>query len=145
MIVWKRFERELAKIFNGTRHPVTGRGGEFPDIETSVFAIEAKTRKSVPLYLMRDTPLRFKGSKVLAIRLDTFLRLINGETSISDLNIKQSNRSIPDYVVSWLRQAKGFKKVPILIVHKDKTRIAKSIVIIEERFLKDAIRRGNDS
>ncbi len=49
---WKAAERELAERLNGKRVPVTGRTrGSAPDIEHTVFGLEIKTRKALPLWL----------------------------------------------------------------------------------------------
>lgn len=51
---WKDLERTTAKALGGTRN---SRGGDFgksaPDVEHSLFTIETKYRKTLPVFLTR--------------------------------------------------------------------------------------------
>ena len=49
---WKRVEREIAKRLDGTRVPLLGRKGT--DLDTPVWFIEVKSRKSIGAYLWDD-------------------------------------------------------------------------------------------
>jgi hypothetical protein len=46
---WKRHEREVAKLLGGERVPCTGRPA--PDVLTDRWAVEVKTRKSLPAWM----------------------------------------------------------------------------------------------
>ena len=46
---WKRQERMVASILNGTRLPCIGTGA--PDVVSDLLAVEVKTRKSIPKWL----------------------------------------------------------------------------------------------
>lgn len=46
---WKRQEREVAELLGGKRNPCTG--GWHQDVTTPLFAVEVKTRKSLPDWL----------------------------------------------------------------------------------------------
>ena len=46
---WKHAEREIAKRLDGTRIPLLGRKGT--DLDTPVWFIEVKSRKSIGAYL----------------------------------------------------------------------------------------------
>ncbi len=49
---WKRSERRVAELLGGRRVPVSGRQrGDAPDIAHPVFAVEVKTRKTLPAWL----------------------------------------------------------------------------------------------
>lgn len=52
--LWKHVEREIAKLFGGTRNPITGRVRDkgLPDIEHDKFSIEVKHRESLPSWLV---------------------------------------------------------------------------------------------
>ncbi len=51
---WKACERRIAEILGGQRIPVTGRHrGETPDIEHAALSIEVKSRKSLPVWLLK--------------------------------------------------------------------------------------------
>lgn len=125
---WKDFERFLAKNMDGIRHPVTGRQGEFPDVETERFAVEAKTRRVVPDYLICDKKqIRVTEDGYMLMRLETFLAAINCRDGLSSLPIK---RKTPAYIKRWMKQAVGFSKIPIVVIHKDKTRYSNATVVI---------------
>ncbi|MBC7242627.1 MAG: hypothetical protein H5T60_09305 [Anaerolineae bacterium] len=50
---WKRTEREVAKRLGGQRIPVSGRArGSAPDVATTWAAIEVKSRRKLPLWLL---------------------------------------------------------------------------------------------
>ena len=52
---WKAVERSIAKLFDGTRNPITGRVRDqgLPDIEHDFFSIEVKHReKGIPSWLI---------------------------------------------------------------------------------------------
>lgn len=49
---WKRNERAIAARLGGRRVPVTGRArGDQPDIDHPLWAVEAKTRRTLPAWL----------------------------------------------------------------------------------------------
>lgn len=51
---WKRVEREIASILHGERVPVTGRArGDVPDIRHRWLSIEAKSRRTLPAWLLK--------------------------------------------------------------------------------------------
>ena len=59
---WKYVEREIAARLGGRRVPVTGRQrGDAPDIEHAHLAIEVKSRKNMPVFLM-DAMAQAKAS-----------------------------------------------------------------------------------
>jgi hypothetical protein len=47
---WKRCEREVARLLGGQRLPNTGRRG--PDVVAGPWAIEVKTRRTLPQWLL---------------------------------------------------------------------------------------------
>jgi hypothetical protein len=51
---WKTCERRIAELLGGQRIPITGRQrGETPDIEHEALSIEVKSRKSLPVWLLK--------------------------------------------------------------------------------------------
>jgi hypothetical protein len=48
---WKRFETRIAKALGGKRIPVTGIDRADRDVETPMFFVQAKRRKSLPSWL----------------------------------------------------------------------------------------------
>lgn len=49
---WKRTERVIATRLGGRRVPITGRArGDAPDIQHPVYAVEVKSRKTLPAWL----------------------------------------------------------------------------------------------
>ena len=49
---WKRTERTIAARLGGRRVPITGRQrGDVPDVEHPAFAVEVKSRKTLPTWL----------------------------------------------------------------------------------------------
>lgn len=127
---WKSFERFLARCFKGIRHPVTGRPGEFPDVETNRFAIEAKTRKSVPDYLMcKENEVKVTKDGYVIMRLETFIYTAPGAMTN---NAKRINRTMPSYIKKWMSQATGFDKIPIVIIHRNATRYLNSVVVMRQ-------------
>ena len=59
---WKYVEREIAARLGGRRVPVTGRQrGDAPDIAHPHLAIEVKSRKQMPVFLM-DAMAQAKAS-----------------------------------------------------------------------------------
>ena len=49
---WKRAERTIAARLGGRRVPITGRQrGNVPDVEHPAFAVEVKSRKTLPTWL----------------------------------------------------------------------------------------------
>jgi hypothetical protein len=46
---WKAFERRVAKIIGGVRHPITGREG--PDVTSQWLSVECKHRKKLPSWM----------------------------------------------------------------------------------------------
>ena len=52
MTLWKKTEREIAKLIGGRRVPVTGRQrGDVPDIEHPLLSIEVKERQTLPAWV----------------------------------------------------------------------------------------------
>jgi hypothetical protein len=50
---WKASERGIARLLNGRRVPVTGRGrGDVADVEHAWLSIEVKCRRTVPAWLL---------------------------------------------------------------------------------------------
>lgn len=61
--LWKKVEREVARLLGGQRVPVTGRQrGSAPDIEHPVFSIEVKHREQLPEWLF-DAMRQAEASK----------------------------------------------------------------------------------
>lgn len=50
-MTWKNTERKIARLLNGRRIPVSGRAGQ-PDIDHPFLAIEVKSRKQLPRWLL---------------------------------------------------------------------------------------------
>ncbi|MDP9358321.1 MAG: hypothetical protein M3R02_24145 [Chloroflexota bacterium] len=48
-VKWKRQEREIAAVLNGTRLPNSGTGQ--PDVRAAGWAVQVKTREAVPGWL----------------------------------------------------------------------------------------------
>lgn len=48
---WKAFERRVAADLGGRRIPVTGIDRDGADVETPVFDVQVKLRKSLPVWL----------------------------------------------------------------------------------------------
>lgn len=51
MSTWKAAERQIARLINGQRVPVTGRAGQ-PDIRHPWLSVEVKHRRRLPQWLL---------------------------------------------------------------------------------------------
>jgi hypothetical protein len=58
---WKRCEREVARLLGGQRQPNTGRRG--PDASAGPWAIEVKTRRSLPRWLLAAIAQAEEGAR----------------------------------------------------------------------------------
>jgi hypothetical protein len=59
---WKRHERLIARALGGERLPNTGRRG--PDVVAGPWAIEVKTRRSLPRWLLAAIAQAEEGARV---------------------------------------------------------------------------------
>jgi hypothetical protein len=63
---WKRCEREVARLLGGQRQPNTGRRG--PDVVAGPWAIEVKTRRTLPKWLLAAVSQAEDGAKATGRR-----------------------------------------------------------------------------
>ncbi len=57
---WKRAERAIADHLGGQRIPITGRAG--PDVVSDWLAVEVKTRKALPKWLVEAVAQAVSGA-----------------------------------------------------------------------------------
>lgn len=120
-------ERRIAKELGGVRHPVTGRGGEFPDVETDRMCIEAKSRANVPAYLQPEHGVLLRLGEFVAMTYKTFSGILRGEKPGATIVV---NRKPPMYIKRWFGQAAGFRKIPVLVIHRNKRHYSSDCVVL---------------
>jgi hypothetical protein len=102
---WKRQERETATLLGGKRQPCTG--GHHVDVDTAPFAVEQKTRKSLPQWLEHG----IEQSKIGAAQ--------TGKTGIVVLTVARQGVKARRYVLMTMEDFREWHGEALGIVNEE--------------------------